>query len=81
MNIIKRVKPLPNFQIELTYSDGEAILVDFKPVIAQGGVFSRLSDPDLFNQVKAGGDGRYIEWPNGVDFCADALRRQAEQKV
>ena len=62
------------FAVRLEYSDGVVIDVDFKPVIARGGVFERLSDPDVFRQVRVGERGRYIEWPGELDFCADALR-------
>lgn len=76
MNIITGIKPLLDFNLELTYKDGEKIVIDFKPVIAQEGVFAQLSDPQFFRQVKIGEQGRYIEWPGGIDFCADALRSQ-----
>jgi hypothetical protein len=32
-----------------------------------------LGDRDFFSQVKLDEGGRYIEWPGGLDFCADAL--------
>ena len=34
-------------------------------------------DPRVFAQVRLGENGRYIEWPNGVDLCADALYEKA----
>lgn len=30
---------------------------------------------DIIAQVAVGENGRYVEWPGGLDFCADALRQ------
>ena len=62
-----------NYKLRLIYSNGSEILLDFKPIINQGGVFAPLSNPKFFSQVKLGEGGRYIEWNGGIDFCADAL--------
>jgi hypothetical protein len=59
--------------LTLQYRDGERITVDFKKVIDRGGVFAKLADPMFFRQVAVGPRGRSIEWPGGLDFCADAL--------
>lgn len=74
MYIIEQTKPLPDFLLELNYSDGEVVVADFKPIIAKGGVFSVLADQQFFNQVRLGEQGRYIEWPDELDFCADSFR-------
>jgi Protein of unknown function (DUF2442) len=71
---IETITPKPDYRLQLVYSDGSSIVIDFKPLIAKGGVFSALADPDFFAQVSVGDRGRSIEWSNGVDFCADALR-------
>jgi hypothetical protein len=48
-------------------------------MLAQGGVFQRLRDPNIFQSVKIGSDGRTLIWKVGdgeddvVDLCADAL--------
>lgn len=74
MYTIEKIKPLRDFLLELNYSDGEVVVADFKPVIAKGGVFSVLADPQFFNRVRLGERGRYIEWPDELDFCADSFR-------
>ncbi len=71
---IVSAEPLPGFRLRLTYEDGRIVEADFKPVIARGGVFEPMSRPEVFDQVKIGEHGRYIEWPGELDFCADALR-------
>lgn len=75
LNHIIKVSPEPNFRLRLVYSDGAVIVVNFNPLIEQGGVFTALADPLLFEQVRLGDHGRYIEWNETIDFCADALRR------
>jgi hypothetical protein len=74
---IQTVTPEANYHLRLFYRNGTVIVIDFSPVIERGGVFSRLSDPALFSQVKRSEDGRFIEWPGELDFCADALWFQA----
>lgn len=73
---IERVVPRPDHEVLLYYSDRVQIVVDFDPVISRGGVFASLAARDIFAQVTVGEGGRYIEWPGGIDFCADALRKQ-----
>jgi hypothetical protein len=54
-------------------------MVDLSPMLAQGGVFERLRDPNIFQSVEIGRDGRTLIWKIGegeddvVDLCADAL--------
>lgn len=75
--IIQTVTPETNYHLRLLYRNGTVIVLDFAPIIEEGGVFSRLSDPAFFSQVKRSKDGRSIEWPGEIDFCADALWFQA----
>ncbi len=74
MYMIEQVRPLPDFSLELTYSDAIVTVVSFKPFIEKGGVFTSLADSQFFNQVKLGEHGRYIVWPGELDFCADSFR-------
>jgi hypothetical protein len=82
---ISQVEPLPDFVLRLTFDDGWAGTVDFAPVIAKGGIFAFMDDPAAFATVQIGERGRSLVWidPEGdeVDFCADALRMQAETRA
>jgi hypothetical protein len=73
MRTIVQADPLPGYKVNLVYSDGETVIADFEPLIAMGGVYSALADPDYFAQVSVGERGRFIQWPGELDFCADAL--------
>ena len=70
---LSKVTPINSTQLELLYQDGKCIIVDFKPIIEKGGVFSILADPQVFSKVQLGNRGRYIAWGE-IDFCADSFR-------
>jgi len=72
-HIISAAVAQPGCKVHLTFSDGVSGEVDFAPVAERGGVFAKLSDPRLFSQVRIGERGRSLEWPDDLDFCADAL--------
>jgi hypothetical protein len=54
-------------------------IVDLSSMLAQGGVFQPLRDPNIFQSVEIGSEGRTLIWKVGegeddvVDLCADAL--------
>ena len=73
---IVKVIPKPDYTLHLVYSDGKVILYDFKPTIQIGGLFERLKVPAYFAKVTIGEHGRYIEFPDELDFCADSLRME-----
>ena len=81
MKKIASAKALPEHMLQLEYVSGESIQVDFTPLIKQGGVFAALKDEDFFQQVTVDEDRRYIQWPGGLDFCADALFERAGSTV
>lgn len=62
----------------LRYTDGAEFAVDMAPVIQQGGVFAQLASPDFFAQAQVGRRGRFLLWPDELEFCADALRLQGQ---
>jgi hypothetical protein len=54
-------------------------MVDLSPIIAQGGIFERLQDPNIFQWAKIGPDRHTLIWRVGkgeddvVALSADAL--------
>jgi hypothetical protein len=76
-NEIVSAEPLADFIMLLSFSDGGDCLADFKPHIAKGGVLAQLADPEVFRSVKIVLDGYAVEFPGGIDFCADTLRYDA----
>ena len=71
--VILSAKPEGETRVRLTFSDGTEGVVDFDRAIRKGGVLRPMAQPEFFRQVQVGDDGRYLTWPGGLDFCADAL--------
>ena len=74
---------VPRFPlVRLTYADGFSAELDFSEKLAWGDVTVPLRDPKLFETAHVGSGGSSLEWigPQGeeIDFCADALRLEAE---
>ncbi len=69
--------PLESAKLSILFDDGLTAELNFDSRIAKGGVFAKLADPAFFKKVKAAKSGRYIYWPGGIAFCADALRLKA----
>jgi hypothetical protein len=76
-NRIERLEVTSAFKLTAIYRDGMQVNLDFSELLAAGGVMDPLRDATLFAQVKIVRNGRAIEFPGNVDFCADALRLQA----
>ena len=72
---------MTELRLEIEFSDGLIGILDFAAVSARGGVFDRLRDPSYFSRVAIGESGRYIEWPEELDFCADALWLETQKAV
>ena len=67
---VKQVRPLANYQLELTFENGEQRIFDARPYL-QKGVFVRLQDRAAFRaaRVVAGS----VEWPGELDLSYDTL--------
>ena len=64
------VVPLADYQLLLTFDNGERHIFHVKPYLDKG-IFSALKDPAAFGSVHVSFDT--IEWSNGADLCPDAL--------
>ncbi len=64
------VKPLENYELLITFDNGEIKIFDIKPYFSHK-AFQDLKNISLFKTVKIG--GLSIEWCTGVDICPDEL--------
>lgn len=64
------VKPLKNYELEITFDNGEKKKFDVKPYL-EFKAFKELQDEKKFKKVKI--SGLSIEWENGADICPDEL--------
>lgn len=82
---IVSVEPVIHGVLKIVWTDGHAGIVDMRPIIAEGRIFSYLADPEHFKEVRVGYYGHHIEWKNEkgeeIDFGADSLRARAERQA
>jgi hypothetical protein len=71
---VVKVIPNPDFTLLLGFDNGEGGILDIKPCL-DFGVFSRLKDPALFNQVRVAFDT--VEWECGVDLDPEFVYSKA----
>jgi hypothetical protein len=67
---VTNVRPEQNFNLLITFSNGEVKRFDVKPYLGTG-LFKELQDKSLFNSVKPFLGS--IQWANGIDLCPDTL--------
>jgi hypothetical protein len=71
MQMVVFVRPLDDFQLEVSFDDGTCGVISLKDRLF-GPVFEPLHDPALFRQVAVDEFGA-VCWPNGADLAPDAL--------
>ncbi|MDQ2088158.1 DUF2442 domain-containing protein [Herbivorax sp. ANBcel31] len=64
------VKPLSEYQLLLTFENGEKRLFDMKPYLDKG-IYKELKDESKFRSVKVSFDS--IEWCNQADIDPEFL--------
>ncbi len=68
---VTNVKCLDDFRLELTFDDGRSGVVDCKPLIAKGGVFARLRDPEVFRRARVNDELGVVTWDDEVDIAPE----------
>lgn len=71
---IKEVRPIENYQLLLTFENGEKRQFDMKPYLDYG-IFQELKDLKIFNTVKPSFDS--VEWANEADFDPEILYQKS----
>lgn len=72
---IIKVLPQENFQLLLTFDNGEKRVFDVKPYLNRG-LFQELQNIDIFNTVKTSFDT--VEWDNEADLDPEILYRESK---
>lgn len=70
---IINVQPIPNYQLILTFENGEKRQFDMNPYLGLG-IFRKLREVSEFNKVKVSFDT--IEWENEADLDLQIFRHQ-----
>ncbi len=71
---VKSVDPLSDYQLLLTFENGEKRIFDMKPYLGRG-IFKELKDVNKFKSVKVSFDS--IEWCNQADIDPEVLYKKS----
>ena len=63
-----KVSAVADYVLNIEFDNGEIRCLDMKPYL-EFGVFSRLKNPDSFNQVRVSFDT--VEWETGIDLAPE----------
>jgi hypothetical protein len=74
---IKDAQATDRNRLRLLFEDGTTAVVDFEPIIREGGVYEPLGDESYFRRFRVERNGRVLAWPDDIEFCADALWQEA----
>jgi len=72
---VTEVEPLEDYQLLLTFENGEKRIFDMKPYLEKG-VFQELKDEKLFRTVRVSFDS--IEWSNHADIDPEVLYEKSK---
>ena len=77
---LSKVKPLPNYELEVEFNDGLHGIVEMVRLIMsdKAGVFAALKDQDLFREVHI--EYGVVTWPGELDLAPDAMHDAIKQK-
>ena len=82
---ILSAQPVIHGVLKISWNDGYDGVVDLRPTIARGKIFTHLQNPKNFAKVRVSEYGHSIEWINDkgeeIDFGADTLRSKAENQA
>ncbi len=67
---VKSVHALGNYELEVSFDNGESRRFDVKPYLDRG-IFVRLRDEVAFRAVRVVAGS--VEWANGLDLSYDTL--------
>jgi hypothetical protein len=70
---IQKATPSDEFILNIVFEDGLEGQFNAKPLIIRDGVFSRLSDPEIFKTVKVAENGKYIYWDKDITLGSDTI--------
>lgn len=68
---VVNVKCLDGFRLELTFDDGKSGVLDCKPIIAKGGVFATLRNPQVFKKARVNKELGVVTWDDDLDIAPE----------
>lgn len=77
VNRLESVTPAEGMVLEIHYTGGQTVRVDFSDLPERYAVFADLRNPDCFNAAAITDWGHTLEWPNGEGLDADRIMEMA----
>lgn len=76
---LTKVKPLPNYILEVEFVDGTHGFVDmlYRITSDKAGIFATLKNVHLFNQVHL--EHGVVTWPGEIDLAPDAMHDEIKK--
>jgi hypothetical protein len=78
-------EPVIHGVLKIVWNDGYEGIVDLRPTIARGRIFTHLQNAKNFSKVRVSEFGHSVEWTDEdgdeIDFGADTLRSKAENQA
>jgi Protein of unknown function (DUF2442) len=78
-------EPVIHGVLKIVWNDGYEGIVDLRPTIARGRIFTHLQNAKNFSKVRVSEFGHSVEWTDEdgeqIDFGADTLRTKAENQA
>jgi hypothetical protein len=78
-------EPVIHGVLKIIWNDGYEGIVDLRPTIARGKIFTHLQNARNFSKVRVSEFGHSVEWTDAdgdqIDFAADTLRTKAENQA
>jgi hypothetical protein len=82
---IASAEPVMLGVLKIVWDDGYTGLVDLRPILARGKVFTHLQNPKNFQKVQVSEFGHSVEWfdekGEQIDFASGTLREKAEKQA
>ena len=78
MNKVTKVTAGDDYRLDVAFDDGVAGTVDLSHLAGRG-VFTVWQDYAVYRSVRIGERGD-LQWPDGIDLCADALYLKVSKK-
>ena len=70
---IKRVKPLEDFNLYVSFENNVSKIYDLKPLFDKWEVFNDLKSNNLYELVKVDAGGHGISWSKNIDLSCNEL--------
>ena len=73
--------PTEGYAVHVRFEGSTSAAVDLSYLLAYGGIFEPLRDPEYFRRLTADPDAGTIVWPNEADIAPETLYAHARRRA